>query len=78
VSIEDRLKEVFKKVIDIKPEEIKPDQQLDGSLGIDSTEMVEIVVALKKEFAVPISDNEIKKTFTFNKIVEVLKTKGVQ
>jgi len=78
VSIEDRVKGVFKKVIDVKPEEVKPDQPLDGSLGIDSTEMVEIVVGLKKEFAVPIADNEIKKTFTFNRIVEVLKTKGVQ
>ena len=77
VSLEDRIKTIFNKVLDIKPEEIKSDQTLDRSLGIDSTEMVEISVGLKKEFGVPLLDNEIKKTHTLNDIVKILKTKGV-
>ena len=77
VSLEDRVKTIFNKVLDIKPEEIKSDQKLDQSLGIDSTEMVEISVGLKKEFGVPLADNEIKKTHTLNDIAKILKTKGV-
>ena len=77
VSLEDRIKTIFNKVLDIKPEEIKSDQTLDQSLGIDSTEMVEISVGLKKEFGVPLLDNEIKKTHTLNEIVKILKSKGV-
>ncbi len=76
-SLEDRVKSIFKKVLDIKPQEIKPDVKLDQSLGVDSTEMVEISVGLKKEFNVPIADNEIKKTHTFNEIVGILKSKGI-
>ena len=74
--MEQRLKNIFHKVLDIAPEEIKPEEKLDVSLGIDSTEMVEISVGLKKEFGVPIADNEIKKTHTFNEIVGILKSKG--
>ena len=77
VSLEDRIKTIFNKVLDIKPEEIKSDQTLDQSLGIDSTEMVEISVGLKKEFGVALLDNEIKKTHTLNEIVKILKNKGV-
>ena len=77
VSLEDKVKSIFNKVLDIKPEEIKPDLTLDQSLGVDSTEMVEISVGLKKEFGVQLADNEIKKTHTLNDIVKILKTKGV-
>ena len=76
-NIEDRIKGIFNKVLDIQPSEIKPDAKLDQSLGIDSTEMVEISVGLKKEFGVAIGDNEIKKTHTLNEIVNILKSKGM-
>lgn len=77
VSLEDKIKSIFNKVLDIKPEDIKPDVKLDQSLGLDSTEMVEISVGLKKEFGVALLDNEIKKTHTLNEIVKILKGKGV-
>ena len=77
ISIEDRIKGIFNKVLDIKPEEIHSDIKLDQSLGIDSTEMVEISVGLKKEFGIQLADNEVKKTHTLNEIVKILKTKGV-
>ena len=76
ISLEDRLKGIFTKVLDIKPEEIQSDIKLDQSLGLDSTEMVEISVGLKKEFGVALADNEIKKTHTLNEIATILKTKG--
>ena len=78
MTVEERLKGIFKKVLDIKPEEIKPDVKLDQSLGVDSTEMVEISVAIKKEFGLPLADNEVKKTHSLNEVVGILKTKGVQ
>ena len=74
-TIEDKVKAVLKKTLDIKESEIVPGAKLDESLGIDSTEMVEIVVSLKKEFGIAITDSEIKKTHSFNEIVAILKTK---
>lgn len=76
MSVEDKTKTVFQKVLDIKPEEINQDDKLEDGLGIDSTEMVEIAVALKKEFGVNLGDNELKKTHTFREIVDILKSKG--
>lgn len=78
MSVEDRAKGIFKKVLDVNPNEIKPDVKLDQALGVDSTEMVEISVGLKKEFGVPLADNEVKKTHTFNEIIGILKSKGIQ
>lgn len=74
-SVEDKLKNVLKRVLDIKESEIVPGAKLDDSLGIDSTEMVEISVALKKEFGIQLKDSELKKTQSFNEIVEILKSK---
>jgi len=77
LTVEQKVKNIFNKVLDIAPEDIKSDVKLDESLGIDSTEMVEISVGLKKEFGVKIADNEIKKTHTLSEIVGILKTKGI-
>lgn len=77
-TLEARVRNLFKRVLDINPGEIKPDARLDQSLGIDSTEMVEITVGLKKEFGVSLTDNELRKTQTLNEIITVLKTKGLQ
>ena len=77
LTVEQRIKNIFNKVLDIPADEIKSDAKLDQSLGIDSTEMVEVSVAVKKEFNVVIMDNELKKTHSLNEIVGILKTKGV-
>jgi len=75
-SVEDKVKGVLKKVLDIKESEIVPGAKLDDSLGIDSTEMVEISVAIKKEFNITLKDSELKKTMSFNEIVAILKSKA--
>ena len=77
MSAELAVQEILNKVLDVKPEQIKPDVKLDEALGVDSTEMVEIAVGLKKRLNVPIGDNELKKTHSFNEIVAILKSKGV-
>ena len=75
MAVEQKVKEVLKRVLDIKESEIVPGAKLDESLGIDSTEMVEISVAIKKEFGVPLKDNELKKTHSFNEIAAIIKSK---
>ena len=74
-DIEQKIIKVFQKVLSIEPTEIKPEKSLSESLGVDSTEMVEISVGIKKELNIPIADNELKKTHSFNEIVGIVKTK---
>lgn len=78
LTIDQRVKNIFKKVLDIKPEEIKSDAKLDQSLGVDSTEMVEISVGLKKEFGIQLVDNEVKKTHSLSEIIHIIKSKGAK
>lgn len=76
MAVEESVKEVFQTVLDVKPDEIQPDAKLDQALGVDSTEMVEINVALKKMLNLEMENNELKKEHSFNEIVEILKSKG--
>jgi len=76
VAVEDTVKDIFNQVLDVKPEEIQPDEKLEDGLGVDSTEMVEIAVGLKKTLGLEIGDNELKKSHSFNEIVGILKLKG--
>ena len=78
MAVEEIVKEVFNKVLDIQPNEIRPAARLDEALGVDSTEMVEIAVGLKKALNVEIGDHELKKTHTYNEIVGILKSKGAR
>ena len=75
MTTEEQVKSIFKKVLDISPSEIKPDEKLDASLGIDSTELVEISVGIKKECGVALADSELKKSHTFNEIVKIVESK---
>lgn len=77
MSLETKVKQIFKDVLDINPDDIKADQSLNQSLGMDSTEMVEITVAIKKEFNLDIGNNAIKKDMTFNQIIQFLQKQGV-
>ncbi len=74
-DLESKVKAIFKKVLDIKDSEIIPGAKLDESLDIDSTEMVEISVGIKKELGIALKDNELKKTHSFNGIIGILRSK---
>lgn len=76
MSVEQKVQNIFQKVLDVKPQEIKPNEPLADCLGVDSTELVEISVGIKKELGVLLADNELKKTHTFNEIVGIVKSKG--
>ena len=75
MNVEAKVKEVLQKVLDIKPEQVKPDSRLDQAFGVDSTEMVEIAVGIKKELGIPLANNELKKNYSFNEILAVIASK---
>jgi acyl carrier protein len=74
-EIREKVKETIVKVLGVKPEEIKPDAKLYDSLGVDSTEMVEVVIALSKAFNKQITAKEVTKFSTVDEIVNIIKSK---
>ena len=70
-----KIKDVLVKLLKVRPEELKDDARLCDGIGVDSTEMVETVIALEKEFATKLSPKEIAKTSTINEIAQAIDAK---
>jgi acyl carrier protein len=50
--------EVFEKNFEIAAERLKPEAHIFNDLGLDSLDIVDLVVALQKQFKVTIRDDE--------------------
>jgi len=70
-----RVKEVLVNLLKVKPEELKEGVSLEESIGVDSTEMVESVIALEKAFGVKLSPKEITKSSSIEDIEKVIQSK---
>lgn len=75
METKNRIKNVLVKLLKIKPEELKDDLSLQDSIGVDSTEMVEVAIALEKEFGIKLSAKEITKFSTIDQIVKIIASK---
>ena len=69
MSVEERVSRVLVDDVGLEPGEIVPEAVLKQNLGIDSTEMVEITVALEKEFGLKLPDGVISGESTIKDIV---------
>lgn len=75
MDIKIKLKEVLANLLKVKIDELKDGLSLQDSIGVDSTEMVESVIALEKSFGVKLSPKEITKNSTINDIVNNIQSK---
>lgn len=74
-AIKQKVTETLVKTLGIKPQELKPEVTLYENLGVDSTEMVEVVIALSRAFNTQLSAKEINKFSTIDEIVNTIKSK---
>jgi acyl carrier protein len=75
MATKEQIKDVIIKLLKIRPEELKDDISLQNSIGVDSTEMVETVIALEKAFGAKLSPKEITKSSTINDIEKIIQSK---
>jgi acyl carrier protein len=78
MDIQLKVKEVLANLLKVKIEELKDESTLVDSIGVDSTEMVESVIALEKSFGVKLTPQEITKNSTINDIVSNIEKKLVK
>ncbi|MBU2101995.1 MAG: acyl carrier protein [Candidatus Omnitrophota bacterium] len=62
-------------ILDVDAAGLAQDKKLYDSIGVDSTEIVELTVALGKRFGVKIATNEITKFSTPIEIAQVIESK---
>ncbi len=70
-----QVRELLSKLLKVRPEELKDDVSLQDSIGVDSTEMVETVIALEKAFSIKLGPKEVTKFSTLNDIGKILQSK---
>ncbi|MFH1199060.1 MAG: acyl carrier protein [Candidatus Omnitrophota bacterium] len=70
-----KIKDLIVKLLKVRMEELKDDVSLQDSIGVDSTEMVETVIALEKEFGKKLNPKEITKYSSINDIEKVIQPK---
>ena len=75
MNTKEKIKDVLVNLLKVKPEELRDDATLQDGIGVDSTEMVEAVIALEKEFGTKLSPKEITKFSTINDIEKVIQSK---
>ena len=75
MDIKTTVKDTLVKLLKIKPEELQDDVKLYDGIGVDSTEMVEFVIALEKAVGTKLSPKEITKFSTINEIEQVIQGK---
>jgi len=75
MDIKPRIIEVISNLLKVKPQEIQDNVRLCDGLGVDSTEMVEMVITLEKAFGVKLSAKDITKFSTVNEIEKVIQSK---
>jgi len=78
METKDKIKEILVNLLKVKPEELKDDLSLQDSIGVDSTEMVEAVIALEKAFNIKLTPKEVTKFSTINEIEKVIISKQAQ
>ncbi len=75
MSVQEEVASIIAKTLDLNPGEIKGDVSLYQGVGVDSTEMVEVTVALSKGLGVKLAQGEISNKSTLNDIVAVIEKK---
>jgi acyl carrier protein len=75
MGLKEEVLSAIAKTLDVGEDELIEDKTLYDSIGVDSTEMVELTVALGKQFAVKIETNEIGKSSTPLEIVTIIEQK---
>jgi len=65
--------EVFEEAFEISPDRLKPESKIFEDLGLDSLDIVDLIVALQKKFKVQIREDErVRKIRTLDDIYQFI------
>ena len=70
--MEEKVMNIISSVCEIDKKDIKLDSNLINDLGLESLDVVDLVVAFEKEFNIKIDDKDIKQFQTVEDIVKYL------
>jgi len=74
--MEDKLKQVFKQLFNIKPEDFREDLDVNSVRGWDSMNHLNLIIALEKSFGVSFTNEEVIQMASVKSIIETLRKKN--
>jgi len=74
MSVEEKVKEIFLEILDVKEEDIVPTARFIDDLGATSIDLVEIFTAIQNTFDVNISEEQASKLTTVQEAVAYLQS----
>ena len=74
-EIEEKVRNFLIEDLEIDEEKITPDARLKEDLGIDSLDVVDIVVIVERNFGFKIKPEEMKGVDTYSKFCDYIETK---
>ncbi len=77
MEVKQKIRETIINLLKLKPQELKDNEKLCDGIGADSTELVELVIALEKAFEVKLSAKEVTKFCSVNDIEKTIQSKLV-
>ena len=69
----EKLKKVIAEVLNVDPEQIKPESTFMDDLGADSLDVFQIVMGIEEEFDIEIPAEKAEKITTVEEAVELIK-----
>ena len=77
MEVKQKIRETIISLLKLKPQELKDNEKLCDGIGADSTELVELVIALEKAFGVKLTAKEITKFCSVDDIERIIQSKLV-
>ncbi|GAB1400704.1 acyl carrier protein [Aminivibrio sp.] len=76
MSIEAKVKELVVEQLGVSADEVKPESSFVESLGADSLDLTELIMAMEEEFDIEIDDEDAQKIATVQDAINYIKSKS--
>ena len=73
-----KLKDIIADVLNVDPEEIRPDSTFAEDLGADSLDLYQIVMGIEEEFDIKVPTEAAEKVTTVEEALALIKGAGAQ
>lgn len=75
MSVEEKVKELVVDQLGVSADEVKPESSFVDSLGADSLDLTELIMAMEEEFDIEIDDEDAQKIATVQDAINYIQSK---
>src|SRR5881392_330273 len=75
-SIEEKVKDIIVEQLGVNPEQVTPQASFIEDLGVDSLDIVELVMAFEEEFSVEVPDEDAEKLQTVGDVIKYIQERA--